>query len=784
MPDLLNVSLSGLRAYQGALSTTSHNIANVGNDSYTRQRVELDARNPIGLGNNYFGQGVDLTSVDRIIDNFNTINIRDLTANTSRLEAFADYASRIESMVADQDAGLMPALDGFFNAVSDVANDPSASAPRVAMLGAAENLQQRLSSMGEELQRMEAEVNSRLRSEISEINQIAQQIAKLNTAIPSRTDVDNRPSDLLDKRDALLKQLAEKISVTVVEQANGNLNVLVGSGQLLVTNGTALNLVAGQDPAQPSQAAIAIESGSSSVNITQNLVGGTLGGLLDFRDNLLQDTQNRLGRTAIGIAQSVNELQVQGYDLNGELGKNLFSSVPMGPLQGQFGGDYLANGFDAGETVSFDLQFDGRTVTMSHAVVGPPTPDTNVDIGNGLLTSIGTDPNVTDNGDGTYTLAGTTPGSSLTFELYGSNIKFTSDGGPSPLGHNLQLSALTDGVADDARIQLANLGSSSTRLTAALASTGSPASFVGPSSEAIANQENSGSGAINFAVSDAGQLTVSDYEVTYDGANYNVVRLGDNATVASGAGPFTVDGLDISVSGTPDAGDSFMISPTRMGAIDMRSNIIDPNKLAMALPVRAEVSAANIGSTQASQAEVLDVTNGDLTRAVDIVFNSSGSAASFDVIDRQSGTVLQNAVPYYSGMTLSQNGWQVKLTGQPASGDTISVENNSSAASDNRNALAMANLQLASVLDGGNTTFEQSYNSLVSEVGVLTQQVNTNLEVDTSLLNSAQARRESISGVNLDEEAADLIRYQQAYQALSRIVQTSQTLFESLLSVV
>jgi flagellar hook-associated protein 1 FlgK len=96
----------------------------------------------------------------------------------------------------------------------------------------------------------------------------------------------------------------------------------------------------------------------------------------------------------------------------------------------------------------------------------------------------------------------------------------------------------------------------------------------------------------------------------------------------------------------------------------------------------------------------------------------------------------------------------------------------------------MANLQLASVLDGGNATFEQSYNSLVSEVGVLTQQVNTNLEVDTSLLNSAQARRESISGVNLDEEAADLIRYQQAYQALSRIVQTSQTLFESLLRVV
>jgi len=786
MPDLLNISASGLRAYQGALSTTSHNIANVGNEDYTRQRVEFDAKNPIRLGSDFFGQGVDLTSVNRIIDEFNSINLRELTSNTERLSTFSSFASRVETIVADDQANLMPALDGFFNALNDVANDPSASAPRVALQGATELLEQRFQSMGAELQKLETEINSSIRAEISEINSITTELARINETLASVSSIDNRPSDLLDKRDALLKQLSEKISVTVVEQANGNINVLVGTGQLLVTNSTALALTTQTDAAQPNKLSVSVQTFGGSVTVTDSLVGGEMGGLLDFRDNMLNTAQNRLGRTAIGLAEAMNAQHVQGYDLNGNLGTNLFSTVSTGRLQAQLGGDYLNNGFAVGDVVSFDLQFDGRTVSVSHTV---GALDTNQTIANALLTDpangINADANVTDNLDGTYTLAGTTPGISLTFELFGDNIQFESAGGPSPLGNNLTVTNLADTGGGDAVLELSPLGSSSTRFTSGVAAVGSPSTFVGPATVAIPNQNNAGTGVMNYSITDVSALTVSDYEVRYDGANYQVTRLADNQVLATGPGPFVVDGIEIAVGGVPVLNDSFFISPTELGAVNFTGLLNDVNKIAAASPVRATTANSNLGSVEISPTTITDITDGDLTRTVDIFFDPANPAGTFDVVDQASGTVLQNDVIYFDGINVNQNGWQVQLTGAtPPPGDTFRVQDNVNATADNRNALLLAGFQSLGVLDSGNTSFEQSYSTLVSEVGVITQQVQINLDVEESLLNSAIERRESVSGVNLDEEAADLIRFQQAYQAMSRVVQTAQELFDSLLAVV
>jgi len=787
MPDLLNISISGLRAYQGALSTVSHNIANVGNEDYTRQRIELDARTPIKQGPGFFGQGVDLSSINRIIDEFNSINVRDITSNTSRLSTFESFASRVETIIAGDQSSLMPSLDGFFNALNDVANDPSADAPRVALLGAAEILEQRLVSMGNEFQTLETEINGVVRAEVSEINAITTELARLNETLISLSSVDNRPNDLLDQRDALLKQLSEKISVTVVEQSNGNLNVLVGTGQLLVTNGTSLNLQVQQDAAQPDQVSIGIQSSGSVVDISSSLVGGELGGLLDLRDNLLNPAQNRLGRTAIALAEEMNAQHVQGYDLNGNIGGNLFSTVSTGRLQAQFGGDYLNSGFDVGDTVSFDLQFDGRTVNVSRTIL---LTDTNQDIADGLLfgaTGINNDVNVTDNGDGTYTLAGTTPGVSMTFELFGSNIQFETTGGPSPLGNNLVITNMLDGVLNDAVMDLSSLGSSSTALSSGVVTSAGSATFIGPSTVAIPNQNNIGIGEVNFSITDVSALTVSDYEVTFDGVNYNVVRLSDSTTVASGAGPFAVDGLEIVTSTapiSPVAGDSFYISPTKLGAVSFQSLVDNSSEIAAATPVRATANINNIGSAEISPTTITNATDSDLTRTVDVFFDPANPAGTFDVVDRASGTVLQNDVVYFNGINVNQNGWQVQLTGTPLNGDIYTVENNSNAVADNRNALLLAGKQTQAIMDNGNTTFEQSYNTLASEIGVVTQQVKINLAVEESLLQGAIERRESISGVNLDEEAADLIRYQQAYQALSRVIQTSQELFNSLLSAV
>jgi len=774
MPSILNTSLSGLVAYQGALATTSQNIANVGNENYTRQRVELNARLPIRQGPNFIGQGVQLTDVARVIDNFNTLSLRDSTSSTSRLQISEFYATRIESALADEQGSLQPALDTFFNALNDVANDPSANAPRVALLGASENLQQRFVSLGTELQTIESEIDNRLRVEVAEVNAIATELAQLNGRISSISNVNSRPADLLDQRDALLKQLAEKIKVNVVEQVDGTQNVLVGTGQLLVSNEVSFTLVTQQDAAQPGLTAVAIQSNGSRVAITDSLVGGDLGGLLDVRTNLLRSAQSQLGRTAIAVSDSFNVQQVQGYDLNGNFGTNYFSTVSTGRLQGQFGGNYLSNGLGVGETISFDLNFDGQVVNASYTVL---LGDTNQDVADGLLfgaTGIDADGNVTDNGDGSYTLAGTTPGVSLTFELYGSNIKFESAGGPSPSGNNLTINNLTDGATDNTTLDLLSLGSSSTTTTAGVVSTGNPATFAGPSTVAIANQNNTGTDVVNYSIIDANALTTSDYEVRFDGANYNVVRLSDNQTLDSGAGPFVVDGLEITPgTGVPALGDSFYISATKLGAVSFQTEINNPANIAAAAPIRAEVSAGNIGDISVGQLSVTDSLDGDLTRAVDVFFDPTNPAGTFDVVDQVSGTVLQNDVVYFDGIVVNQNGWQLQLSGQPQPNDSVTVQNNTNAAGDNTNMLFLASIQTQNVLDNGNSTLEQSYNVLVTGVGVVTQQIKINEE-----------RRESVSGVNLDEEAADLIRFQQAYQASARVIQASQEIFNALLNAV
>lgn len=784
MPSLLDTSLSGLRAYQGALSTTSNNIANVGNENYTRQRVELNARMPIRQGADFVGQGVDLTSINRIIDDFNTVNIRNITSSTTRLQIFESYANRLEQTIADQDASLMPALDNYFGAVNDVANDPSSNAPRIALLGASENLQQRFQAIGGEMQDLGREIDLRMRGDIAEINSITTELANLNNTITSVSDANNQPSDLLDQRDALLKRLSEKISVTVVEQANGNLNVLIGTGQLLVTNGSALRLIPLQDQAQPENLSVAIQTSGGSVNITQSLVGGELGGLLDFRDNVLNASQNRLGRTAIALSESVNQLQSSGLDLNGVIGVNAFSTVDTGYIQGQFGGAYTSNGFDVGDTVSFDLLYDGRTVNASYTVAAG---DSNQDIANGLLfgaTGINSDANVTDNLDGTYTLAGTTAGVDLIFELEGTNIGFRSFSGPSPLGNNLQITNLTDGVADDAQMALLPLGSSSTSTTSNLVSTGNPAAFIGPSNIATPNANNGGTGVVDFVVTNASALTISDYEVSFDGTNFNVLRLSDNVTVASGVGSLAADGMQISTGGTAVAGDSFFIRPTEEGATLFNFKLTDAEQFAAAAPIRLSTNINNIGDVRGANLNLIDATNSNLTDVVNIYFDPANPVDTFDVIDVASGSVLQNNVPYFNGSNVIQNGWQLELRGSPKPGDVVSVQGNFGAEMDNSNMLQMAELQTQGVLDFGRSTFEQTYNALTSDVGVVTQQVQINLDVEESLLRSAVAQRESVSGVNLDEEAADLIRFQQAYQALSRVIQTSQELFQSLLAAV
>ena len=149
------------------------------------------------------------------------------------------------------------------------------------------------------------------------------------------------------------------------------------------------------------------------------------------------------------------------------------------------------------------------------------------------------------------------------------------------------------------------------------------------------------------------------------------------------------------------------------------------------------------------------------------------------MLDSNTGAVVSGPLAFTNGADIDFNGWRLAITGTPQAGDRFTVEANTDGVADNRNALALGGLQNAGVLDNSVSNLQESYSSLVGQVGTQTAQTKVNLGVQEALLDSVVSRRDSVSGVNLDEEAADLIRFQQAYQAAARVIATADELFLS-----
>lgn len=310
-----------------------------------------------------------------------------------------------------------------------------------------------------------------------------------------------------------------------------------------------------------------------------------------------------------------------------------------------------------------------------------------------------------------------------------------------------------------------------------------PATFA----QTFASTNNAGNGAITTAINDASKLTTSDYRLSFSAGAYTLTRLSDgqswsNASLATLS--TTADqGFTLSLgSGTVNAGDSFLIRPTAAGATSVDVAIIDPNLIAAAAPIAAAAATGNTGTAQLTQPTVDTTTqpplNANLTSTVTITFTS---ATTFDVSG--AGTGNPTGLTYTPGGNISYNGWTFQITGTPANGDVFTVSANTGGELDNRNALAVAGLQNNKTLVGGTASLEGAYASLVGSIGNKTSQVEINQKAQTNLLTQAQAAQQSVSGVNLDEEAANLLRFQQAYQAAAKLISTAQTMFDSILQI-
>lgn len=324
---LLSIGSSGLLAFQRGLSVTGHNISNSATEGYSRQRLDLNTRTPEFAGNSYFGTGVKVGGVNRIADQFVESQLRTATSSSAHYSLFHDYARRVDSLLANPDSGMAPALQSFFAAIQDVATDPTSLPARQVLMAEGESLSDRFGFLNQRLEEQRALVNGQIQTTADEINVLANSLAELNTNIVKATARAGGapPNDLLDQRDRLVGELAERVNVTIVPQGDGALNVFVGNGQSLVVGNTASRLTAeplGEDPMQVGVGHVA--ANGNVADISRFMTGGRLGALLEVRASVLDTAQNSLGQAAVGLAMEFNAQHAQGLDLEGNEGGDFF----------------------------------------------------------------------------------------------------------------------------------------------------------------------------------------------------------------------------------------------------------------------------------------------------------------------------------------------------------------------------------------------------------------------------------------------------------------------------
>jgi flagellar hook-associated protein 1 FlgK len=324
MTGFLGSALSGLMAFQRSLDTTSHNIANVNTEGYSRQRVELGTRPAEFTGAGYIGQGVNIATVSRSYDQFITNQLTSSTSAFAETNTFSTMASQVDTIISDEATGLSPALKSFFNAVNEVANDPSSLPARQVMTSEAESLAQQFNTVSSRFEGLRNQTNKQMQATVDDINSFADGIATLNGKIvidSSRTSGGQLPNDLLDQRDALLTKIAEKISISTIAQQDGSIGVFIGNGQSLVLGASTAKLSLAGSSADPSHKNILVDG----QDISKQITGGELSGTLKFRDEILDPAQQQLGLVAAGFAVQFNAAHTAGFDLNGNAGTELFS---------------------------------------------------------------------------------------------------------------------------------------------------------------------------------------------------------------------------------------------------------------------------------------------------------------------------------------------------------------------------------------------------------------------------------------------------------------------------
>ncbi len=843
---IYGIGLRALNAAQIGLVTTGHNISNANTVGFHRQEMFQSTNNPQAIGGYFVGQGVTVDSVKRIYNQFLDNQVTQAQTQSSALDVYLNQIKQVDNMLADASAGLSPALQDFFTSVNGMSADPASIPSRQSVLSGAQGLAGRFQLLNDRFQQIRDGVNGQIASSVGVISSFSQQIANLNQRIMfARSGTDVPPSDLLDQRDQLIADLNKEIKVSVVQETDGNYNVFIGSGQPLVVGQQAFALSARASKEDPSQLDVALTAGSSTIPLmSSSLQGGNLGGLLAFRSESLDSAQNGLGRVAIGLAQTYNDQHRIGQDLNGALGGNFFNvaSPNVLPNSNNTSAAVVATGFsDVGAITTSDYRLqangganytlvrlsdnatlfsaaalpqtvDGLTISASGAasVAGEswliqPTRNGARDIGVAI-----TDPSkiaaaapirtsaavMSNTGTGTIS-AGSVNSfnddvtikftSATAFDVVDNttgatlakNAAYTSG---APISYNGWTVNITNGagtpVANDTfSVNKTVTSKSSTGATIGLATLASPSPvdpnlsskmqiiFGSSNTYHLAGTTNNFTGTSSIAGTNgfmsAAALTAA---VGAGGSNPGFAGVATGATTigTAGSGSYAATGTTTTISGGTISGPVGTVYTITGATLTVGDGTSANTTTVSGLTITVDTAAAAGTGTVTIQDPAL------ATNPVASTFTYTGKPATGS---------------YTSNQPISFNGWTAQIAGEPAAGDIFYVEPNVGGKSDNRNAQLLSALQTKATLAGNTATYQGAYSQVVSAVGNKTREVEVTGKAQSNLVAQSQLAQQSLSGVNLDEEAANLIRYQQAYQASGKMLEIASTMFDTILNL-
>ncbi|WP_433769435.1 flagellar hook-associated protein FlgK [Pseudomonas putida] len=666
---LLNIGMSGLSASHASLVTTGNNISNVDTVGYSRQQTVQNSKNSIQYGNVFIGTGTTLADVRRVYNSYLDSQLQTTTSLNSDAQAYLGQATQVDKLLSDSGTGVTKSLQAFFSSLQTLAANSNDNAARQALLTNAQGLSSRFNAISKQLTQQNTYINDQLGSMADQVNKLASTVAAYNKKIAEVSGSGGTPNELLDQRNETVRQLSELVGVQVTD-TEGRLDIYLGSGQPLVVGDTVNKLRVAPDPADPTRSSIIMDRNGSSIDITNVMTGGEMGGLVRYRNEVLTPAVNGLGRIAMVVADQVNKQLGQGLDQNGNFGAALFNNI------------------------------------NSAAAI---------------------------------------------------------------------------------------------------------------SQRSIANGNNNpASGNLNVTINDTSKVQASDYQVTITATGYNVRRLSDNTDMGNfafatpPAAQPVIDGFSLSInSGTVAAGDSFKITPTRSSAADMTTVMTDTKTLATSAPLTSTKASGNDGTgavSQPSLSTALDIydpvqrleVQGAVKASMPVrlvmtsanayeVFDSKGTSIGTGSIVPGQNNNLNIAVPYTdAGGNAKSFSVAMTISGSPASGDSFNIAMTAADSTDNRNAQALLGLQSKATVGATATSpgvsFTDAYGGLVTTVGSLTKQGQLDATATDTIMTGARDARDSLSGVDLDEEAGNLTKYQQYYTASSQIIKTAQEIFSTLIN--